>query len=111
MLQQGHWIQWHWDNLPPGPRPHADYYTGIVSHDLLQLTVANFLSPGDTFMLLKSIKGVMSGVFDNMFANSNKVFEIVQMEGQFSHADQVVDWNTVRGTMKEVDDGSEGGSA
>ncbi|KAG6392191.1 hypothetical protein SASPL_146402 [Salvia splendens] len=77
-------------------------YSGIVSHHLLQLTVANILSPGDTFMLLKSIKGEMSGVtvFDNMFANSNKVIEIVRMEGQFSHADQVVDWNTVRGMMK-----------
>ena len=69
-------------------------------------------------MLLKSIKGVVSGVtvFDNMFAN-NKVIEIVQMEGQFNHADQVaVDWNTVRVILKSrrrtvVDDGSEGGAA
>ncbi|KAG8385089.1 hypothetical protein BUALT_Bualt03G0005200 [Buddleja alternifolia] len=78
-------------------------FTGIVAEDPVQLTISSSFFLGDGHILLKSIKGVVSGVniVDNMFAGSDKGIEIVQLDesnGPFKQVDQVViDKNNVKG--------------
>ncbi|XP_021901645.1 polygalacturonase QRT3-like [Carica papaya] len=75
-------------------------YTGIVAEDPVQLLVSNSFFLGDAFILLKSVKGIASGVsiVDNMFSGSDRGIDIVQLDGAFGEVDQViVERNSVRG--------------
>ncbi|KZV22163.1 hypothetical protein F511_33793 [Dorcoceras hygrometricum] len=78
-------------------------YTGIVAEDPVQLTVSNSFFLGDAYIVLKSIKGVVSGVniVDNMFTGSGSGIDTVQLDqtnGAFKQIDQVViDGNNVNG--------------
>lgn len=78
-------------------------YTDIVAEDPVQLHISSTLFLGDAYILLKSIKGVASGVtiVDNMFTGSGNGIEIVQLDqsnGPFGEVNQVfVDRNTVDG--------------
>ncbi|CAI9090667.1 OLC1v1025484C1 [Oldenlandia corymbosa var. corymbosa] len=78
-------------------------YTGIVAEDPVQLDIANCFFLGDAFIVLKSIKGEISGVniVDNMFCGSDKGIDIVQLDqrnGPFNQIHQVVvDRNNVKG--------------
>ncbi|KAL3838054.1 hypothetical protein ACJIZ3_022645 [Penstemon smallii] len=75
-------------------------FTGIVAEDPVQLTISGCFFLGDAYVVLKSVKGVASGVniVDNMFAGSDKGIDIVQLDGGFNQVDQVViDKNSVKG--------------
>lgn len=78
-------------------------YTDIVAEDPVQLHISSTFFLGDAYILLKSIKGVVSGVtiVDNMFTGSGNGIEIVQLDqsnGPFGKVNQVVvDRNTVDG--------------
>ncbi|TKY72668.1 Polygalacturonase QRT3 [Spatholobus suberectus] len=76
-------------------------YTGIVMEDPVQVHVTNGFFLGDANIVLKSIKGQVSGlnIVDNMFTgNPNNKVPIVSLDGQFSNIDQVVtDRNNVVG--------------
>ncbi|WCJ41150.1 Pectin lyase-like superfamily protein [Euphorbia peplus] len=76
-------------------------FTSITLEDPLQVHVTNGLFFGDANVVLKSIKGKISGVniVDNMFnGDSSKMVPIVKLEGSFSDIDQVViDRNNVNG--------------
>ncbi|KAK4480520.1 hypothetical protein RD792_013596 [Penstemon davidsonii] len=75
-------------------------FTGIVAEDPVQLTISGSFFLGDAYVVLKSVKGVASGVniVDNMFAGSDKGIDIVQLDGSFNQVDQVViDKNNVKG--------------
>ncbi|KAK4492278.1 hypothetical protein RD792_003081, partial [Penstemon davidsonii] len=75
-------------------------FTSIVAEDPVQLTISGSFFLGDAYVVLKSVKGVASGVniVDNMFAGSDKGIDIVQLEGGFNQVDQVViDKNNVKG--------------
>ncbi|XP_068656259.1 polygalacturonase QRT3-like [Aristolochia californica] len=78
-------------------------YTGIVAEDPVQLVISGTFFLGDAFVLLKSVKGVISGVtvVDNVFSGSDKGVDIVQLDqsnAPFSTVDQVVvDRNNARG--------------
>ncbi|KAJ4702669.1 Polygalacturonase QRT3-like protein [Melia azedarach] len=68
-------------------------YTGIVLEDPVQVHITNGFFLGDANIVLKSIKGRISGVniVENMFNGSpqNNV-PIVNLDGEFSNIDQVV---------------------
>ncbi|XP_061372645.1 polygalacturonase QRT3-like [Gastrolobium bilobum] len=76
-------------------------YTGIVIEDPVQVHITNGFFLGDANIVLKSIKGQVSGlnIVDNMFSgNPNNKVPIVTLDGQFSNTDQVViDRNNVIG--------------
>ncbi|CAJ1975936.1 unnamed protein product [Sphenostylis stenocarpa] len=76
-------------------------YTAIVMEDPVQVHVTNGFFLGDANIVLKSIKGQISGlnIVDNMFTGDpNKKVPIVSLDGQFSNIDQVVtDRNNVAG--------------
>ncbi|KAJ0082133.1 hypothetical protein Patl1_12231 [Pistacia atlantica] len=76
-------------------------YTAIVIEDPVQVHVTNGLFLGDANVVLKSIKGRISGlnIVDNMFNGSpSKNVPIVKLDGGFSSIDQVViDRNNVNG--------------
>ncbi|XP_021901642.1 polygalacturonase QRT3-like isoform X2 [Carica papaya] len=75
-------------------------YTGIVAEDPVQLLISNSFFLGDAFIVLKSVKGIASGVsiVDNMFSGSNRGIDMVQLDGAFQEIDQViVERNSVRG--------------
>ncbi|KAJ1393115.1 Pectin lyase fold/virulence factor [Sesbania bispinosa] len=76
-------------------------YTAIVMEDPVQAHVTNGFFLGDANIVLKSIKGQISGlnIVDNMFSgNPNSKVPIVTLDGQFSAIDQVViDRNNVKG--------------
>ncbi|XP_071735503.1 polygalacturonase QRT3 [Rutidosis leptorrhynchoides] len=70
-------------------------YTGIVAEDPVQLHVSGCFFLGDAFIVLKSIRGVATGVniVNNMFSGSNRGIDIVQLDqrnGGFNNIDQVV---------------------
>ncbi|KAK7290007.1 hypothetical protein RIF29_04103 [Crotalaria pallida] len=76
-------------------------YNGIVLEDPVQVHVTNGFFLGDGNIVLKSIRGQISGltIVNNMFSGSpNTKVEIVALDGQFSNIDQVViDRNNVNG--------------
>ena len=78
-------------------------YTNIVAEDPVQLHISSSFFLGDANVVLKSIKGVVSGVtiVDNMFSGSNNGIEIVKLDQSncpFNQVDQVfVDRNIVKG--------------
>ncbi|KHN47728.1 polygalacturonase QRT3-like [Glycine soja] len=76
-------------------------YTGIVMEDPVQVHVTNGFFLGDANIVLKSIKGQVSGlnIVNNMFTgNPNNKVPIVTLDGQFSNIDQVaIDRNNVIG--------------
>nr|KYP62326.1 Polygalacturonase QRT3 [Cajanus cajan] len=76
-------------------------YTGIVLEDPVQVHVTNGFFLGDANIVLKSIKGKVSGlnIVDNMFSgNSKSKVPIITLDGEFSEIDQVVaDRNNVMG--------------
>jgi len=76
-------------------------YTGIVMEDPVQVHVTNGLFLGDANIVLKSIKGQISGlnIVNNMFNGDPKSkVPIVSLDGEFSSIDQVVvDGNNVNG--------------
>ncbi|XP_065869262.1 polygalacturonase QRT3 isoform X2 [Euphorbia lathyris] len=82
-------------------------FTAIILEDPIQVHVTNGLFFGDANVVLKSIKGKISGVniVDNMFnGDSSKMVPIVKLEGSFRDIDQVViDRNNVNGmSMKST---------
>ncbi|KAH9662110.1 polygalacturonase QRT3 [Citrus sinensis] len=80
-------------------------FTGIVAEDPVQLHVTGSFFLGNAFILLKSVKGVASGVniVDNMFAGDYTGVPIVKLDqsnAPFKTVDQVViDRNNVRGMV------------
>ncbi|KAJ8455659.1 hypothetical protein OPV22_028766 [Ensete ventricosum] len=75
-------------------------YTGIVLEDPVQVHVTNAFFLGDANVVLKSVKGVISGltIVDNMFSGSSNGKAVVEVKGTFNQVDQVViDRNNVRG--------------
>ncbi|KAK9267654.1 hypothetical protein L1049_010085 [Liquidambar formosana] len=76
-------------------------YTAIVMEDPVQVHITNGFFLGDANVVLKSIKGQISGlnIVDNMFCGDPKNMNpIVKLDGQFSNIDQVViDRNNVNG--------------
>ncbi|XP_057429568.1 polygalacturonase QRT3-like [Lotus japonicus] len=77
-------------------------YTGIVMEDPVQVHVTNGFFLGGANIVLKSIKGKVSGlnIVDNMFSGKWNQVPIVALDGQFSSIDQVViDRNNVYGSM------------
>ena len=87
-------------------------YTGIVAEDPVQLQIANTFFLGDSYITLKSMNGVASGVniVDNMFSGSDKGVAIVQLDeskSAFKQVDQVVvERNNVRGMQAKSTVGS-----
>ncbi|GAY58160.1 hypothetical protein CUMW_185000 [Citrus unshiu] len=80
-------------------------FTGIVAEDPVQLHVTGSFFLGNAFILLKSVKGVASGVniVDNMFAGDYTGVPIVKLDqsnAPFKTVDQVViERNNVRGMV------------
>ncbi|QHO38092.1 hypothetical protein HN51_004518 [Arachis hypogaea] len=76
-------------------------YTAIVMEDPVQVHVTNGFFLGDANIVLKSIKGQISGlkIVNNMFTgNPNAKVPIVALDGVFGNVDQVViDLNSVDG--------------
>ncbi|XP_030550650.2 polygalacturonase QRT3 [Rhodamnia argentea] len=76
-------------------------YTGIVMEDPVQVHVTNGFFLGDANIVLKSIKGQVSGlnVVNNMFdGDPQRLNPIVVLDGQFPNVDEVVvDGNNVNG--------------
>ncbi|XP_057971590.1 polygalacturonase QRT3 [Malania oleifera] len=76
-------------------------YTAIVMEDPVQVHVTNGFFLGDANIVLRSVKGQISGlnIVDNMFTGyAEDMYPIVQLEGKFTRIDQVViDRNNVRG--------------
>ncbi|KAF7801331.1 polygalacturonase QRT3 [Senna tora] len=78
-------------------------YTSIVAEDPFQLHISSTFFLGDANIVLKSIKGVVSGIniVDNIFSGSNSGVEIVhldQSKGGFENVEQVfVDRNVAKG--------------
>ncbi|KAE9598700.1 hypothetical protein Lal_00022546 [Lupinus albus] len=76
-------------------------YNAIVLEDPFQVHITNAFFLGDGNIVLKSIKGQISGltIVDNMFSGDPKAkFPIVSLDGKFSNIDQVViDRNIVNG--------------
>ncbi|KAF8411287.1 hypothetical protein HHK36_003834 [Tetracentron sinense] len=76
-------------------------YTGIVMEDPVQVHVTNGFFLGDANIVLRSVKGQISGlnIVDNMFSGDpNLMNPIVKLEGEFIDVDQVViDRNNVNG--------------
>ncbi|XP_068655427.1 polygalacturonase QRT3-like [Aristolochia californica] len=78
-------------------------YTGVVAEDPVQLVISGSFFLDDASVLLKSVKGVISGVtvVDNVFSGSDKGVDIVQLDQSkvpFSTVNQVVvDRNSARG--------------
>ncbi|KAF5178241.1 Polygalacturonase qrt3 [Thalictrum thalictroides] len=76
-------------------------YNAIVLKDPVQVHVSNVYFLGDGNIVLKSVKGQISGlnIVDNMFTGNAKAnAPIVKLDGVFSNIDQVVvDRNTVNG--------------
>lgn len=82
-------------------------YTGIVMEDPVQVHVTNGFFLGDANVVLKSIKGQISGlnIVDNMFSGQTKnMVPIVELDGGFTDIDQVViNRNNVNGmTLKST---------
>ncbi|KAF6165518.1 hypothetical protein GIB67_015841 [Kingdonia uniflora] len=67
-------------------------WTGIVIEDPVQVHVTNAFFLGDANIVIKSIKGKISGlnIVDNMFAGSGSLNPIVKLDGEFTDIDQVV---------------------
>ncbi|CAL0334919.1 unnamed protein product [Lupinus luteus] len=68
-------------------------YNAIVMEDPTQVHVTNAFFLGDGNIVLKSIKGQISGltIVDNMFSGDPKAkFPIISLDGKFSNIDQVV---------------------
>ncbi|KAH8514122.1 hypothetical protein H0E87_007106, partial [Populus deltoides] len=68
-------------------------WTAIVIEDPVQIHVTNGFFLGDANVVLKAVKGKMSGVtiVDNMFkSDANSMNPIVQLDGNFASIDQVV---------------------
>ncbi|KAF6176383.1 hypothetical protein GIB67_041230 [Kingdonia uniflora] len=67
-------------------------WTGIVMEDPVQVHVTNAFFLGDANIVIKSIKGKISGlnIVDNMFAGSGSLNPIVKLDGEFTDIDQVV---------------------
>ncbi|XP_050384300.1 polygalacturonase QRT3-like [Argentina anserina] len=81
-------------------------FTGIVAEDPVQLHISGSFFLGNAFVMIKSLKGVISGltIVDNMFSGDYTGVPIVQFDqsnGQyFTTIDQVVvDRNVVRGMI------------
>ncbi|TXG73782.1 hypothetical protein EZV62_002361 [Acer yangbiense] len=82
-------------------------FTGIVAEDPVQLHITGSFFLGNAFILIKSLKGVMSGVtiVDNMFAGDQytsgvQIVQLDQSNEPFRNIDQVVvDRNNVRGMV------------
>lgn len=80
-------------------------FTGIVAEDPVQLHITGSFFLGNSFILLKSLEGVASGVniVDNMFSGDYTGVPIVQLDqsnAPFKTIDQVViDRNNVRGMV------------
>ncbi|KAG7962584.1 hypothetical protein I3843_09G073100 [Carya illinoinensis] len=76
-------------------------YTALVMEDPVQVHVSNGFFLGDANVVLKSIKGQVSGlnIVDNMFSGqAGNMVPIVQLDGKFNYIDQVViDRNNVNG--------------
>ncbi|MED6220564.1 hypothetical protein PIB30_046032 [Stylosanthes scabra] len=76
-------------------------YTSIVMEDPVQVHVTNGYFLGDANIVVKSIKGQISGlnIVNNMFTgNPNSKVPIVALDGEFGNVDQVViDLNSVDG--------------
>ncbi|XP_068653985.1 polygalacturonase QRT3-like [Aristolochia californica] len=78
-------------------------WTGIVMEDPVQVHVADAFFLGNAYILLKSIKGQISGlnIVDNMFTGDGSGVPIIQLDesnGPFTNIDQVViDRNNVGG--------------
>ncbi|KAJ4702670.1 Polygalacturonase QRT3-like protein [Melia azedarach] len=76
-------------------------YAGIVLEDPVQIHITNGFFIGDANIVLKSIKGRISGlnIVDNMFnGNPKKNVPIITLDGDFGNVDQVViDRNHVNG--------------
>ncbi|KAK6240322.1 hypothetical protein QQP08_006732 [Theobroma cacao] len=76
-------------------------FTAIVMEDPVQVHVTNGLFLGDANVVLKSIRGQISGVniVNNMFnGNPRNMVPIIQLDGKFNTIDQVViDQNNVNG--------------
>ncbi|KVH92088.1 Parallel beta-helix repeat-containing protein [Cynara cardunculus var. scolymus] len=78
-------------------------YTGIVAEDPVQLHISDCFFLGDSFIVLKSVRGVVNGIniINNMFSGSNKGIDIVQLDQtneefkEIGHV--VVDKNNVNG--------------
>lgn len=64
-------------------------YTGITIDDPVQVHITNNFFLGDASILLKSIRGKISGL-TIMFSGSNWYNPIIKIEGKFSSIDQVV---------------------
>lgn len=68
-------------------------YNAIVMEDPVQVHVTNSFFLGDGNVVLKSIKGQVSGlnIVNNMFSGDPKVMKpIVELDGEFGKIDQVV---------------------
>lgn len=81
-------------------------FTGIVAEDPVQLHISGSFFLGNAFVLIKSLKGVISGltIVDNMFSGDYTGVHIVQFDQSNGHyfttIDQVVvDRNVVRGMI------------
>ncbi|KAK4855795.1 hypothetical protein QYF36_010953 [Acer negundo] len=81
-------------------------FTGIVAEDPVQLHITGSFFLGNAFILLKSLKGYMSGVtiVDNMFSGDYytwvRIVQLDQSNEPFRNIDQVVvDRNNVRGMV------------
>ncbi|OVA20711.1 hypothetical protein BVC80_881g76 [Macleaya cordata] len=76
-------------------------YTAIVMEDPVQVHVSNAFFLGDANVVLKSVKGQISGlnIVDNMFTGDPKNnAPIVKLDGKFTNINQVVvDRNNVNG--------------
>ncbi|KAF8408590.1 hypothetical protein HHK36_004653 [Tetracentron sinense] len=76
-------------------------YTAIVMEDPVQVHVTNAFFLGDANIVLRSVRGQISGlnIVDNMFSGDpNHMKPIVKLEGKFTNVDQVViDRNNVNG--------------
>ncbi|KAK7290031.1 hypothetical protein RIF29_04149 [Crotalaria pallida] len=94
-----------WVQLPGLSQTRIDNcymdYNGIVLEDPVQVHITNGFFLGDGNIILKSIKGRISGltIVDNTFSgNPNAKVPIVAINGKFSNIDQVViDRNNVNG--------------
>lgn len=81
-------------------------FTGIMAEDPVQLHISGSFFLGNAFVLIKSLKGVISGltIVDNMFSGDYTGVHIVQFDQSnghyFTNIDQVVvDRNVVRGMI------------
>lgn len=76
-------------------------YTAIVMEDPVQVHVTNGFFLGDANVVLKSVKGKISGlnIVDNMFSGQeDNMVPIIKLDGKFTDVDQVViDRNNVNG--------------